>query len=130
MTDDEKQVKHLEMIQNVIARMAANSFTIKGWSTTLVTAVLAFLSKDGKPQYAWIALIPAVVFWALDAYYLALERAFRDLYETVRTGCRRDFAMRPLPAGRHFAVALLRPAVFLLHGMLVAVTVLVWNCVR
>jgi len=30
----ENKIKHLEMLQNVIARMASNSFIIKGWSVT------------------------------------------------------------------------------------------------
>jgi len=32
----ENKVKHLEMIQAVIARMATNSFMFKGWAVTLV----------------------------------------------------------------------------------------------
>lgn len=122
MTDDEKQAKHLEMIEAVIARLAGNSFTIKGWSTALVSALLAFLAKDGDPTYAWIALVPALVFWTLDAYYLGLERAFRDLYDAVRGGAHHDYAMEienPKLLWRRRAVAL--P-----HGMLVFVTLLVW----
>jgi len=130
MTDDEKHVKHLDMIQSIITRLAGNSFTVKGWSTALVTAVLAFLSKDGKPQHAWIALIPAFAFWFLDAYYLGLERAFRKWYEIVRTGCRHDFAMIPQSIAKCVGGAIFRPSVFILHAMLVAITVLVWRCVR
>ena len=32
----EKKIKHLEMIQGVINRMAGNSFALKGWSVTLI----------------------------------------------------------------------------------------------
>ncbi len=34
-------VKHLEFVQAVIARQAANSFLLKGWSVTLATALVA-----------------------------------------------------------------------------------------
>jgi len=35
----EAKLKHLEMIQDVIKRMASNSFLLKGWSLTLVVAL-------------------------------------------------------------------------------------------
>lgn len=79
-------IKHLEFIQISIVRMAANSFVIKGWAVTLVAAILAFTAKDANPKAASIALIPAVMFWGLDAYYLRTERVFRALYDKVRKG--------------------------------------------
>lgn len=71
---------HLSIIQNVIQRMAANSTSCKAWCVTLVSAVLVIIADKGKPEYAWIALLPTLVFAALDAYYLALEKAFRNSY--------------------------------------------------
>ena len=44
MTDDQR--KHLEMIQTIIARLATNSFAVKGWSITLASALLALTFKD------------------------------------------------------------------------------------
>src|SRR6266436_8960138 len=74
----EDRLKYLEFIQAAISRMAANSFLIKGWSVTLGTAVLGFSLKENNWAMALVALIPASSFWALDAYYLGLERLFRD----------------------------------------------------
>jgi len=71
---------HLGIIQNVIQRMSANSSACKAWCVSLVAAVLVIVADKGKPEYAWIALLPTVVFAALDAYYLALEKAFRNSY--------------------------------------------------
>jgi len=71
---------HLGVIQNVIQRMASNSTNCKAWCVTLVAAVLVIVADKGNPDYAWIALLPIVVFSALDAYYLALEKAFRNCY--------------------------------------------------
>lgn len=84
-SDRPNLIKHLEFIQITIVRMAANSFVIKGWTVTLVTAILAFTSKDANSNAASIALIPAIMFWSLDAYYLRTEREFRALYDKVRT---------------------------------------------
>lgn len=82
--DREALHKHLDFIQLTITRMAANSFLLKGWTVTLVAAILAFVSKDGKPMAGLIGLVPAIVFWILDAFYLKQERAYRDLYNEVR----------------------------------------------
>lgn len=71
---------HLGIIQNVIERMASNSTNCKAWCVTLVAAVLVIIADKGKPDYAWIALLPTVIFMALDAYYLALEKGFRNSY--------------------------------------------------
>lgn len=72
------------MIQNIINRMATNSFMIKGWSITLISALFVLSSKDADKNYAFIALLPAISFWILDAFYLQLERKYRKLYEQVQ----------------------------------------------
>lgn len=71
---------HLGILQNVIQRMASNSSASKAWCVTLVSAVLVIVADKGKPDYAYIAFLPTLVFAALDAYYLALEKAFRIAY--------------------------------------------------
>lgn len=80
----EEKIKHLELIQEIIKRMASNSFLLKGWAVTLVTGILALVSKDTDKQYFWIAYIPILMFWFLDAYYLQQERLYRSLYQKVR----------------------------------------------
>jgi len=78
----EFMVEELKIVQDIIKRMALNSFLIKGWTITLVVATL--LLKGGKFQ-AFIAFIPILVFWYLDAYFLWLERLYRRLYDWIRT---------------------------------------------
>ncbi len=77
------KIKHLEMIENVVNRMAKNSFMLKGWAVTLVAGIIAIIAKQ-EIQYWIVALIPLISFWALDSYYLAIERAYRALFEQVR----------------------------------------------
>jgi hypothetical protein len=76
-------VKHLEMIQAVIARMGQNSFFVKGWSIALVTATLAVASQQLSVGVSLLALFPASCFWYLDAYYLRQERLYRRLFNHV-----------------------------------------------
>ncbi len=78
--------KHLEIMQGVISRMAENSRSCKVWCVTLVSAVLVLVARTEKPEYALIALIPALLFLILDTYYLALERAFRETYNAFVRG--------------------------------------------
>ncbi len=40
------------------------------------------IADKEKPDYAYIALLPALLFYALDIYYLALEKAFRNSYNS------------------------------------------------
>jgi hypothetical protein len=76
----EYMLKEIEIIQDIIKRMAFNSFMIKGWAITLV--VVTLLLKGNKYQ-VWIAFIPLLVFWFLDAYFLWQERLYRKLYDWV-----------------------------------------------
>lgn len=80
---NEHSVKHLELIQSVVTRMAQNSFALKGWAVTLVVAILALGAKESA-KFLLVALLPAVIFWGLDGYYLRQERLFRRLYDAVR----------------------------------------------
>lgn len=80
----ENKRKHLELIQNIISRMAKNSFMLKGWAVTLVAGIFALAGKDTDKLYFLVAYIPVIVFWLLDAYYLLQERLYRSLYNKVR----------------------------------------------
>ncbi len=81
----ESKHKHLEFIQSVINRMASNSFLLKGWSVTLVTALFALSDKDSRISCLLLAYLPVILFWILDGYFLGQEHAFRKLYDKVRT---------------------------------------------
>lgn len=92
--------KHLEFIQNVITRMSTNSFQIKAWAVTIVSALLAICASSKNEHFILAAVFPALVFWFLDAYYLSQERKFRGLYNDVAGVSEnpkdiKPFAMRP-----------------------------------
>ncbi|MEU6657763.1 hypothetical protein [Streptomyces sp. NPDC046821] len=81
---DDGQIRHLELIQTVVARMGNNSFLIKGWALTLMGALLAFAAQNGSRTIATTGFVPIVAFWLLDGYFLYKERQFRRLYDRVR----------------------------------------------
>ncbi len=124
MADD--QLKYLEFLQATIARMASNSFVVKGWSVALGTAVLGFSVKDGNWALALIAMLPALAFWALDSYYLMLERQFRGLWVKALKPDATLFDMNPGELDpEEWLEAAQRHAVVLVHAPVLALSPLV-----
>ena len=80
----DNKIKHLELIEDIVSRMASNSFMLKGWAVTLVAGIFALATKDADKLYFIVAYIPIIIFWGLDAYYLRQERLYRSLYDRVR----------------------------------------------
>ena len=80
---EQEKIQHLEFIQNIINRMNTNSFQIKEWMITIVSALLALYASSDNVTYIFVAIIPTLLFWYLDAYYLQQERKFRKLYDDV-----------------------------------------------
>lgn len=78
------KVKHLEMIEAIIARLANNSYTLKGWAITLVVGIITLSSKDHNRLYMVVAYIPLIAFWLLSSYYLYIENLYTILYNGVR----------------------------------------------
>lgn len=84
--DENVKIAHLTMLQGVIARMGANSFTLKALSASFGSAAIAVMATASKPSpyYAVSAIIPILMFWLMDAQYLKYERAYRKLFDRVR----------------------------------------------
>ena len=105
----EKKLKHLEFIQNVINRMANNSFIIKGWCITLAAALIALLEKkDIDKCYIVFSFLPLLFFWFLDAFYLKTERQYRRLYTDISKKGKKeiDFSMDITPYKECYGEAL------------------------
>jgi hypothetical protein len=62
--------------------MAVNSSSSKGWCIAVVSAILVVVADKDKPDYALLALIPTLLFMALDMYYLSMEKGFRNAYNS------------------------------------------------
>jgi hypothetical protein len=80
---EQERIQHLEFIQNIINLMNSNSFQIKEWMITIVSALLALYASSDNVTYVFVAIVPTLLFWYLDAYYLQQERKFRELYKDV-----------------------------------------------
>lgn len=97
----EAKFKHLDFIQGVVNRMGANSFQVKAWTVTLVSALFALASSkdaEAKQELLLVAFLPVILFWILDGYFLWQERLFRAVYKEVAAKNEEeiDFVMNPM----------------------------------
>jgi len=127
----ERKLKHLEMIQGVINRMAHCSFLLKGWSVILVSGLFALAAKEANPLFVYLAYLPVIAFWVLDGYYLYQERLYRKLYGKVRKmeASNIDFEMNPTSFkgedGCTWPESIMSKTMFLFHGILVLTVIIV-----
>jgi hypothetical protein len=92
-------IEHLKLIESIITRLAGNSFLLKGWAVTLVAGLTALAKSDADRDIAWIALGAITIFGLLDAYYLAHERGYRELYEKAAAGKSTPWSLTPTTPG-------------------------------
>ena len=81
METNESRIRYLEAIQRVIDRLSNTSFILKGWAVSLVAGLMALAASGTNHGYVLVAYIPTVVFWLLDAYFLMMERQYRQFFE-------------------------------------------------
>lgn len=121
---DDKQ-KHLEFLQLAINRVASNSFILKGWNITLIVGLFALSLNKSSSSFLYLALLPAIAFWWLDAYYLRQERLFRELYDSIRQTKRKEIDPYSLNTNKisekveGWFCTLFSPTVILLHGSVI-----------
>jgi len=101
----------------------------------LGTAIIGWaVSKESNPTRALVALLPATSFWITDAYYLSLERRFRALFNKQRLihDNNPDLCLTPPDLPGEWRRMLVRPAVWLVHGPVVAAAlgVTIWGWLR
>lgn len=76
----EAKIKHLEFIENVIERMARNSFMLKGWAITIFAGVLALADTNHVLIPLIATIVTTIMFWYLDSFYLQQERLSKNVY--------------------------------------------------
>ncbi|MCK5720322.1 MAG: hypothetical protein KAH84_10300 [Thiomargarita sp.] len=73
-------LKEIDLIQAIINRMSNTSFLIKGWAVTMISFIFSFRANETNLV---LVVIPLLLFWFLDAYFLRQERSYRKLYQWV-----------------------------------------------
>jgi hypothetical protein len=80
----ELRVKHLEMLQSLITRMAGYGASFKSYCITVATTVIGFGFTLHRPLVSALAILPIFAFAFADAQYLRVERRFRGVFNLVR----------------------------------------------
>ena len=84
MDNKEVLLKEIDLVQNVIKRMAQNSFYIKGWMISLTAVILALLPESFNTiGLCLVSLVVIVCFWILDSFFLKTEKLYRRKYEWI-----------------------------------------------
>lgn len=87
MKKEEILHKEIDLIQGVVTRMANNSFLLKGWIVSLIAVLLALTNQTIEATklecFNFILVLPVIVFWYLDAFFLHKEKCYRKLYNWV-----------------------------------------------
>lgn len=77
-------LKEIDLIEDCIKRMASNSFLLKGWAVTVISAIIGLTAKTDNWKFgSVIAILVCLSFWYLDATYLKLERLYKRKYNWV-----------------------------------------------
>lgn len=78
MTEDERN--YINLLNDAINRMASNSANAKSFLVAIVAALIAIQMPNKDNAYVILsALLPTVLFYIMDCYYLSLEKRFRNL---------------------------------------------------
>lgn len=106
---------HLWMIQGVISRMGQNAFATKTWAVTIMAAVFALGPLTGRSTLdGWALILPLLIVWVMDAYFMRQEHLFRRLYDAAARGEVGSFSMN---TGPYESGVVGLPAYVLAHGV-------------
>lgn len=91
-----QKVEHLNFIQTIIARLANNSFLVRGWLVAILVGSLAVSDRISESVKSlplfYFSLI--MLFWLSDAYFLYKERQFRTLYDLANEDNFQNYTMK------------------------------------
>ena len=118
-------IDRLKLIQAIIDRQARNSFALKSWAVTLTGALLSLTAARHDTTIALVAIYVLIALATLDAYYLALERAYRTLYDHATTAPDTEWHLRArTPRPVDVAGALTSPSILMLYGVSLIATLI------
>ncbi len=78
--------------------MGQNAFNAKTWAVTVMAAVFALgpAFANGS-KGSGIVVVPLLLFWGMDAYFLRQEYLFRRLYDAAVRGEAPTYSMNTAP---------------------------------
>ena len=86
MDAETARIEHIKIIQGVIERLGRNSFAMKTGALTAFAGLVAVSVAIDHWLVSLLGIIPIVLLWGLDAFWIKYERLYRLLYDEVRVG--------------------------------------------
>ena len=77
MSKEEKTIKSLEFLQDIINRHNSNSFSIKLFTITVFGVLMTLYAEKQNIFLVIVNIIIILLLWILDSKYLQNERKFR-----------------------------------------------------
>ena len=76
-------IKECELIAGIVNRLSSQGHSTKQLAVTVWMAAMGLGWQQHLPLLHLLAAVGGVIFWWLDAFFLATERRFRQRYQTV-----------------------------------------------
>lgn len=83
---DDDQRLYLTFLQDTINRMASNSASLKRLFVSFLSLLVGGAVITDKWEILIAGLFCSLIFWGMDAYYLMLERRYREKYTDAISG--------------------------------------------
>ena len=80
---EEYIIKSLEFLQNIIARLNNNSFSVKVFATTIFGLLITLYIEKKDILFIYICLVCMIVLALMDSLYLCNERKFSKIYSNI-----------------------------------------------
>lgn len=125
---------YLQLIQEPICRMSTISAIFKGFAATIVAGIAMISYEEVKVLVLGLSFLPLLAFFALDIYYLKLERKFRLLYNQVVDNIhpidyslKLEFTKQELKDAKATNWECIKsPSIYLFYPLMVAILILVF----
>lgn len=94
--DQLETLNHL-MLENIINRLAITSVILKAAVLVFASILIAGCFINADNSHFHVASIMIIIVWALDAYFLKIERGFRELFCDYNVNMRKVCDFKPVP---------------------------------
>ena len=78
-------LKEVELLSGIVDRLSNHGQTTKQFAVTTWMAATGYALKEGLPMLHLVGVVGALVFWQLDAFFLAKERRFVRRHHQLAT---------------------------------------------
>lgn len=90
MNRSELVVKECEILSGIVGRLSSHGHGTKQLAVTAWMAAMGLGWQQRLPSLHLLAVFGGLMFWWLDAFFLAAERKFRRRYQTITTALAAD----------------------------------------